>query len=93
VQFHIENDAGQFYLVAKNTGNLHEVIRDVVLTADDGRKLKAESDALPYILSGATRRWHIVGPDSQPLQIDTLRLTAQMSASAIDQKVRLVEAR
>jgi fimbrial chaperone protein len=93
VQFHIENDAGQFYLVATNTGNLHEVIRDIVLTTDDGRVLKAESKALPYILPGATRRWHIVGPDSQPLQIDTLRLTAKMSASAIDQKVRVVEAR
>jgi fimbrial chaperone protein len=90
VQFHIENDAGQFYLVAMNAGNLHEVIRDVVLTTDDGRKLKAESKALPYILSGATRRWHIVAPDSQPLQIDTLRLTARMSSGAIDQKVHIV---
>lgn len=93
VQFHIENDAGQFFLVSTNTGNLHEVVRDIVLTADDGSKFKAESAALPYILPGATRRWRIVGPDSQPLKIDTLRLTAKMSASAIDQKVRLVEAR
>jgi len=93
VKFHIENDAGQFYLVAMNAGNLHEVIRDVVLTAEDGRTLKAESNALPYILPGATRRWHIVGPDSQPLQIDTLRLTARTSSSAIDQKVRFVAER
>jgi fimbrial chaperone protein len=93
VQFHIESDAGQFYLVAMNAGNLHEVIRDVVLTTDDGRKLKAESKALPYILPGATRRWHIVAPDSQPLQIDALRMTAQMNAGAVDQKVRLVAGR
>jgi fimbrial chaperone protein len=90
VKFYIENDGGQFYLVAMNSGNLHEVIRDVVLTTDDGRTLKAESKALPYILPGATRRWHIVAPDAKPLQFDTLRLTAKMSAGAIDQKVRLV---
>jgi fimbrial chaperone protein len=93
VQFHIENDVGQFYLVAMNAGKLHEVIRDVVLATDDGRKLKAESKALPYILSGATRRWHIVAPDSQPFQIDTLRLTALMNAGAVDQKVHLVAVR
>jgi fimbrial chaperone protein len=93
VKFHIENEAGQFYLVAMNTGNLHELIRDVVLTADDGRTLKAESAGLPYILPGATRRWHIVGPDSQPLQVDTLRLTARMNSGAIDQKVRFVSVR
>ncbi len=93
VKFHIENDAGEFYLVAMNAGNLHELIRDVVLTTDDGRTLKAETKALPYILPGATRRWHIVGPDPQPLQIDTLRLTARTSSSAIDQKVRFVTVR
>ena len=90
VQFHIQNDGGQFYLVATNSGNLHEVMRDIVLTMDNGRVLKAESSALPYILPGATRRWHIVAPDSQPLQIDTLRLTAKMSAGPIDQKVGIV---
>jgi fimbrial chaperone protein len=93
VQFHIESDAGQFYLVATNAGKLHEVIRDIVLTTDDGRTLKTESKALPYILPGSTRRWQIVAPDSQPLQIDTLRMTAKMNAGAVDQKVRLVTAR
>ena len=90
VEFHLESDAGQFYLVAANSGTLHEVIRDLVLTAADGRALKAESSALPYILPGATRRWHIVAADSQPLQIDTIRLTAKMSAGPIEQKVGFV---
>lgn len=92
VEFHITNDAGQFYLVATNTGNLHEVLRDITLTTPDGHKLKAESGSLPYILPGSTRRWHIVAQDPMPGQIETLRLKAQMSASAIDQQVRFVPA-
>jgi len=51
VQFHLERKDGQIYLVAINAGNLHESIRDIVLTASDGRKLKPESNASPYILS------------------------------------------
>ncbi len=89
VQFHLESDAGQYYLVATNTGNLHEVLRDIVLTTNDGHKLKAESGSLPYILPGATRRWHIVAQDSMPAQIEALRLTGQMSSSAVDRQVRL----
>ncbi len=92
VQFHLERDAGQIYLVAINPGNLHEAIRDIVLTTSDGRKLKADSSTSPYILSGATRRWHITAQDSVPLQSEGLHLTAHSDAGVIDEQVRYVSA-
>jgi fimbrial chaperone protein len=93
VQFHLERDADHIYLVAMNAGNLHDVIRNIALTASDGRKLEVESGATPYILSGATRRWRIVLKDSLPPQADTMRLIAKTDAGAIDEQVRLVAAR
>ena len=94
VQFHMERDAEHIYLVAINAGNLHEAIRDIVLTTSDGRKLKLESGASPYVLSGSTRRWRIATQDnSLPLQAETLQLTARADAGAIEQQVRFVIAR
>jgi len=92
VQFHLERNAGQIYLVGFNAGNLHESIRDIVLTTSDGRKLKPESNASPYILAGVTRRWHIAAQDSLPLSSETLQLTAHANAGAIDEQVRFVPA-
>ncbi len=90
VQFHLERNAGQIYLVALNAGNLHESIRDIVLTAKDGRTLKADAGASPYILAGATRRWRIAVSDSRQLLDDTVQLTAHSDAGAIEEQVRFV---
>lgn len=92
VQFHLERKSGQIDLVAFNSGNVHDKIRDIVLTTSDGRKLKSEAGLSPYILSGATRRWHIAAQDPVPLTSETLRLTAQSDAGAIDQQVHFVAA-
>lgn len=93
VQFHLERDGGQIYLVASNPGLLHEAIRNIELKTSDGRKLKPGSSASPYVLSGVTRRWQIAAQDSLPLTSETLQLTAQSDAGAIDQQVRFVPAR
>jgi fimbrial chaperone protein len=93
VQFHLECDGKQLYLVAMNAGILHEAIRDIVLTAQDGRKLKPESGASPYILAGATLRWRIAAQDSVPLPSETLQLTAKADVGTIDQQVRVVAAK
>lgn len=93
VQFHVERDGKQLYLVATNAGILHEAIRDIVLTAPDGRKLKPESGASPYILAGSTRRWRIAAQDSVPLTSETLQLTTKADAGAIDQQVRIAAAK
>jgi fimbrial chaperone protein len=92
VQFHLERDADEIYLVAFNAGLLHEAIRDIVLTTSDGRKLKPDTSASPYVLSGATRRWHIAAQDHLPLTSETLQLTARSDAGAVDQQVRFVAA-
>ena len=93
VQFHLERDAGQVYLVGFNAGNLHEKFHDIELSTSDGRKLKPVAGTSPYILGGATRRWHIAAQDSLPLTSETLQLTAQSDAGAINEQVRFVAAR
>jgi len=93
VQFHLERDAGQIYLVAFNAGVLHEAIRDIALTTSDGRKLKPDGSPSPYVLSGVTRRWHIAAQDSLPLTSETLQLTAHSDAGALDQQVRFAAAK
>jgi fimbrial chaperone protein len=92
LQFHLERDAGGIDLVAFNAGLIHEAVRDIALTTSDGRKLKPDSGISPYVLSGATRRWHIAAQDSLPLTSETLQLTARSDAGAIDQQVRFVPA-
>jgi fimbrial chaperone protein len=87
VQFHLEVDSGKLVLVGINDGLSHEVIRDVVLTTSDGRKLKEEPDASPYILSGVTRNWPIAAQGSLPLPRDSLQLTAHTDAGVIQQQV------
>jgi fimbrial chaperone protein len=91
VQFHIERDAGRLYLVGINDGLRHEAIRDIELSTSDGRKLKTEPGASPYILAGATRRWPIAAQGSLPLTNETLGLKAHADAVAIEQQVRVGE--
>ena len=83
----------RLYLVALNAGLVHETIRNIVLSTNDGRKLKPDPSSSPYVLSGATRRWHIAAQDSLPLTSETLQLTAHADAGAIDQQVRFAPAR
>jgi fimbrial chaperone protein len=90
VYFHIERDAGKICLVALNDGGRHEVIREIVLWTSDGRKLKTESSASPYVLAGVTRRWPIHAEGSLPLPNETLRLTAHADSGAIEQQVHVV---
>jgi fimbrial chaperone protein len=87
IQFHIERDEGQLFLVGINDGLRHDAIRNIELSTKDGRKLKEEPDALPYILAGATRRWAISTQDPLPLPGQTLKLTAHADAGAIEQQV------
>lgn len=91
-QFHIETDAGKLFLVGVNDGLSHEVIRDIVLSTSDGRKLKEESGVSPYILAGVIRRWPIAAQGPLPLPSETLQLTAHSDAGAVEQQVRFVAA-
>ncbi len=92
VQFHLERDADHLFLVGINDGLVHEAIRDIVLTTSDGRQLKTDAGASPYILAGTTRRWPIAAQGSLPLQSEALQLTAHANAGAIEEQVHLVSA-
>jgi fimbrial chaperone protein len=92
VQFHIEHSAGQTYLVALNDGGRHDAIRDIVLKTRDGQKLTTNSNASPYILAGATRRWLIATQGSLTLPNETLRLTARADTGALERQVPVVAA-
>ena len=90
VQFHIESDAGQVYLVGINDGLRHELIRDIVLFSSEGRKLWTESSASPYILAGTTRRWPMALQQPLLLKAEALRLTAHADTISIEQQVQVV---
>jgi len=92
VQFHLAVDSGKLVLVGINDGLSHEVIRDIVLSTNDRRKLAAESGASPYILAGVTRRWTIAPEGPLPLPGETLQLTAHTDAGLIQQQVGFVAA-
>jgi len=90
LQFHIERNAEKAYLIAVNDGLRHEAIRDVMLSAGDGRLLKNGSSASPYVLAGATRRWLIDAQSPLPPTGESLHMKAHADAGAIDQQVRVV---
>jgi fimbrial chaperone protein len=92
VYFHIERDAEKIFLVALNDGGRHEAIREIVLSTSDGRKLKTQPSASPYVLAGATRRWSIDAQGPLPLPDETLQLTAHADSGAIEQQVHVVSA-
>ena len=88
MQFHVQNDAGQAYLVAFNDGGRHETIRDVTLTTSTGSGLKLAAGVSPYILAGATSRWRIAAATAVPAPGGSLRLTGQAGAGTVDQTGR-----
>lgn len=87
VQFRLEHDGGQAYLVAVNDGERHETLRDITLTTSQGGKLNTAANASPYVLTGATRRWPITMQGRVPGPGETLRVSAQGISGAIDQPV------
>lgn len=89
VQWRIEGNGGQAYLVATNDGGRHETVRNIELAGAIGRTVRVEPNLSPYILPGATRRWRILGLSS-PTAGTTLRLTARTDNSTIDQAVTVV---
>jgi fimbrial chaperone protein len=92
VQFQLAVDSGKLVLVGINDGLSHEVIRDIVLSTNDGQKLKADPSASPYILAGVTRHWPIAAQAPLPAPGETLQLTAHTDAGVIQQQVGFVTA-
>ena len=90
VQFHVEYEGGQLYLVGRNDGTRHEAVREISLLTSGGRSLKAESGSSPYILAGVTRRWHITAPDFVPLANETFKLTSRMDSGPIEEQIHVI---
>jgi fimbrial chaperone protein len=87
VQWRIESSRGQAYLVGVNDGSRHETIRDISLATSGGGLSKVEANISPYILAGATRRWHILTPGLLMTPGASSHLTAHADMGAIDQPV------
>ncbi|QFG79824.1 molecular chaperone [Acidithiobacillus sp. 'AMD consortium'] len=90
VLWQVERRNAQTFLVGINDGTRHETLRDIKLQAPGGGTLKVESNINPYILAGATMRWHIVTPSSPLAPGAVLQLTARTNTGHIDQSVRVV---
>jgi fimbrial chaperone protein len=86
LRWSVQPSGGAYALVAVNDGGRHETVRDMALTAADGRRLELEPNVSPYVLPGATRRWKILTPNVAPSR-EALRLTAHASNGVIDQAV------
>ncbi len=90
LQFHLEREGEQLFLVGINNGLGHESVRNIVLTTSDGHQWKARSGVSPYILAGDTRRWPIATEGSLAQPGASFRLTAHADTGAIDRQVSLV---
>jgi fimbrial chaperone protein len=93
VQFHVERDGGQSYLVGVNDGGHHESIRNIVLTTSDGAALKTDNKMTPYVLAGATKRWSIDTSTKLPVSGGNLKLTAIADAGAVAEPVSVIAGR
>ena len=91
IQFHIEQDSTQMYLVAVNDSLLHESIRDMALWTEDGARLKVDFSGSPYLLAGVTRRWPVTLQVPALGSGSSLRLKAIGLTGPIDQQVHIVE--
>jgi fimbrial chaperone protein len=87
LQWRVEANGQQTSLVAVNDGNRHDTIRNIVLQTSDGRTLKPQGGASPYVLAGTTHRWQFatVGAPLPPGAV--LHLTAIADGGHVDQAI------
>jgi fimbrial chaperone protein len=93
MQYHVERNAGQSFLVATNDGGHHESIRNIALTTSDGGAVKTDNRMTPYVLAGATKRWSIDGSTNLPAAGGSLKLNALADAGAVAEPISVVAGR
>jgi len=86
LNWRIERENGQGFLVAVNDGGSHEAVRGIALSGADGSAIRTEDNQSPYVLAGATRRWRLTGGALPPAGA-TLRLSAQGDTGTINETV------
>jgi fimbrial chaperone protein len=92
LQFHLESDSQDMLLVGLNDGTRHDALREIELTAPDGRNLKTDSRSSPYILAGVTRHWPVALQGAPLKPGEAWRLKAKTDSGSIDQEVRCAPA-
>ncbi|MGA9671728.1 MAG: fimbria/pilus periplasmic chaperone [Terracidiphilus sp.] len=86
-QFHLERNGEKLFLVGTNTGKSHDTLREIVVTASDGRKFDLKTKGSPYLLVGATRHWELDAKGYTPQPGETLKLAAYGILGAIEEQV------
>lgn len=86
-QFYLERDGEKLFLVGTNNGKSHDTVRDIVVTAGDGRKFNLKTKVSPYLLVGATRHWELDAQGYAPQPGETLKFAAYGILGAIEEQV------
>src|SRR5262249_20915625 len=89
VQWRLASQGSQLWLVARNDGKRHQVVRDVALKTANGQSLALKPDTPPYVLAGGEHRWSIEGGSGLPAPGATVQLSAKGDNGAVTEQVRL----
>jgi len=84
LQWHVETNDKQAWLVAENRGGSHEVVRNLALRAPDGSRVPVEGGAFGYVLAGASRRWELALHSAALAASTVMELSAQTDHGSID---------
>lgn len=76
----LQNEGGNTYLVATNSGGIHDVFRNIALNTPRGH-IAVQQDGSPYVLPGSMRRWRLASNPSGK----ALRVTARGDTGPVDQ--------
>jgi len=84
VNWSLQSDGGNYYLVATNSGARHDAFHNIALNSSRGA-IAVDQSGSPYVLPGAMRRWRIVSNGFSPSG-QTLRVTASADSGVpVDQ--------
>jgi fimbrial chaperone protein len=86
----VERIGGRLALVAVNSGNRHETVRNLRLSTQSGAAIPIATGTSPYVLAGATQIWPIASPHPPLAAGETLRLSAGGDSGPIDLPVSVV---
>lgn len=87
VQWSFSREQDKFFIVAENRGGRHASISNLQVRSPQGQALEVVPTGLPYVLSGAVRRWQIIPPASGMASGEKLSITAQLDGVATERQL------